>query len=93
MSSSNTDDKLERLLEARVKANVEAAKAALAAARKSPSVTGSTGQLRANPLYGVAERCDELALKLAAELGKLHDRRARDVEDHRLRDLTTDRLR
>jgi hypothetical protein len=52
----------------------------LEAATREPLVEGSKGQLRANPLYAVAERCDRLALDLGQELRKLRRLRERDDE-------------
>ena len=40
----------------------------MAAAESQPSVEGSTGQLRPHPGFGVAARCDVLAVKLTEEL-------------------------
>jgi hypothetical protein len=58
----------EELLE-RLESNVTAAKKAHEAAEKTPFVPGSVGQLREHPGFRVAARCDEIAVKLARELG------------------------
>jgi hypothetical protein len=58
-------------LKARLDANLEAARSALEAAIGDPWVAGSMGQLKPHPGFSVAARCDEVALKLAMELGLL----------------------
>ena len=55
-------------LEARFEANVAVAHETLRAALADPWVKGSTGQKVAHPGFSVAAKCDEVALRLAAEV-------------------------
>jgi hypothetical protein len=74
-----TDDDLaaaECQLQARMRANLRAASSALEQARKTPVTKGSAGQERANPLYKVAESCDESAVRISRELRELRQQRA-----------------
>ena len=48
--------------------NLARADEAMAEAAKEPIVEGSTGQQVENPLFKVAARCDELALRLYRDL-------------------------
>ncbi|MGH2924455.1 MAG: hypothetical protein ACRDK1_00625 [Solirubrobacterales bacterium] len=64
---------------ARMEANAEASQEAMAAANAEPTVMGSTGQPRANPLFNVARECDELALRLSQELRELRKLREADT--------------
>ncbi len=78
----------ERGLLDRYEANLTAAKKALAAADRQPLIPGSTGQRRSNPLYGVAETCDRLALAYFEQLLALRERRSKAAELGHLRDMT-----
>jgi hypothetical protein len=78
----------ERRLQARLDANLVAADEALKAATREPWVKGSTGQHRAHSGFAVAAKHDELALRFAKELRELRQRRKREAEDDRLRELT-----
>lgn len=76
---------VERDLQVRLKANLRAASSALAQARKAPTVKGSAGQDRANPLFAVAQACDEAAVRISRELRELrqhivHEERRRREE-------------
>jgi hypothetical protein len=72
------DEKQLQDLEGRYRANLSAAAAALAAARREPWVVGSTGQRKAHPGFVVAARCDELVLRYAQELEEMRKRLERD---------------
>jgi hypothetical protein len=73
------DEKQLQDLERRYRANLRAAAAALAAARREPWVAGSTGQRKAHPGFAVAARCDELVLRFAQELEELRKRHKGDA--------------
>ena len=73
------DEKQLQDLETRYRANLRAASAALAAARREPWVVGSTGQRKAHPGFAVAARCDELVLRYAQELEELRTRSKGDA--------------
>lgn len=94
MTTTDTDlDREERRLQARLDANLTAAEAALKEATKSPTVTGSQGQARPHPGFGIAAQCDELAMRLHARLTELRERREKDAELAAARELTTVKLR
>ncbi len=73
------NDDQERQLLDRLSANLKAADAALKEATSKPTVAGSAGQPKANPLFNVAREADELALRLSQELRELRRLREQDT--------------
>jgi hypothetical protein len=87
--TTETDLEEERRLQARLAANLDSADRALKEATRTPTVKCSTGQPKPNPLFEVASRFDELALRFRAALEELREKRAQAAELERLRELTT----
>lgn len=77
----------ERRLQARLRANLRAASSALAQASKSPVTKGRAGQDRANPLYKVAESCDETAVRISRELRELRQQGAAEARTRQAEDI------
>jgi hypothetical protein len=73
----------------RLDANLSAAEAAMEQAVKEPTVEGSTGQPKPNPLFEVAAKCDELVLRYSDQLDGLLER----LENAQARELSTEQPR